>query len=538
MWKRSSGWRWLAWMIHFLCVAVALAAVLAAIQMYSYGSWWEIALSVWQSSFGRNDVIIIIGLWLLLFISSFIYLVISAGRRKHHREIFLTASDRMYSEIYLLLFGALNVIAQALWIGLSTEFGIGKQWGYINGVYTVISYYSESTVVGMIVIEYIFLLFYLQRFVRRRKAEITYWDTSVFHKIGGGIGTAYRNKKTTSRIMWMSGIGIFLYICSLGTGGFSVICLIGLITWTCLIIYKLMKKAEWRARIQEGVEQITNGDVEYQIDTRGMKSDELKMAENINQLGDGLQTAVDEATKNERMKSELITNVSHDIKTPLTSIINYVDLIKREKVDNKKVEEYIKVLDEKSQRLKKLTEDLVEASKANTGNLQLQMEYLDLIQLMQQTLGEFEDKFEERSLHIVCKINSRPMYIYADGRRVWRIFENLLQNVYKYAMPATRVYIDTWEKDGRIAVTVKNISESPLNIPAEELTERFIRGDVARTTEGSGLGLSIAKSLVELMGGQFFLYLDGDLFRVTVMFDLVSPAQQKAEEDITEEFAE
>lgn len=537
MWKRSSGWRWLAWMIHFLCVAVALAAVLAAIQMYSYDSWWEIALSVWQSSFGGN-VIIIIGLWLLLFITSFIYLVISTGRRKHHREIFLTASDRMYSEIYLLLFGALNVIAQALWIGLSTEFGIGRQWGYVDGVYTIISYYPESTVVGMFVIEYIFLLFYLQRFVRRRKAELTYWDTSVFHKIGGGIGTAYRNKKTTSRIMWMAGIGIFLYICSLGASTFSIICLFGLITWTCLIVYKLIKKAEWRARIQEGVEQITNGDVQYQIDTRGMKSDELKMAENINQLGDGLQTAVDEATKNERMKSELITNVSHDIKTPLTSIINYVDLIKREKVDNKKVEEYIKVLDEKSQRLKKLTEDLVEASKANTGNLQLQMEYLDLIQLMQQTLGEFEDKFEERSLHIVCKINSRPMYIYADGRRVWRIFENLLQNVYKYAMPATRVYIDTWEKDGRIAVTIKNISESPLNIPAEELTERFIRGDVARTTEGSGLGLSIAKSLVELMGGQFFLYLDGDLFRVTVMFDLVSPAQQKAEEDITEEFVE
>ena len=229
----------------------------------------------------------------------------------------------------------------------------------------------------------------------------------------------------------------------------------------------------------------------------------------------------------------MITNVSHDIKTPLTSIINYVDLIKRENIENEKVKEYIKVLDEKSQRLKHLTEDLVEASKANTGNLNLDMEKIDFMQLIHQTIGEFQDKFEERQLKTVVKLDKSPVWIYADGRRVWRVMENLLQNIYKYAMPQTRVYIESVTTSKKTTVTIKNISENPLNIPASELTERFIRGDVARTTEGSGLGLSIAKSLTELMNGTFELYLDGDLFRVSIGFDRmgVEKEAQKAEEE-------
>src|SRR5699024_7870298 len=177
------------------------------------------------------------------------------------------------------------------------------------------------------------------------------------------------------------------------------------------------------------------------------------------------------------------------------------------------------VLDEKSQRLKHLTEDLVEASKANTGNLNLDMEKIDFMQLIHQTIGEFQDKFEERQLKTVVKLDKSPIWIYADGRRVWRVMENLLQNIYKYAMPQTRVYIESVTTSKKTTVTIKNISENPLNIPASELTERFIRGDVARTTEGSGLGLSIAKSLTELMNGTFELYLDGDLFRVSIGFD-------------------
>ena len=299
------------------------------------------------------------------------------------------------------------------------------------------------------------------------------------------------------------------------------------------MIKRLIQEAIWRNRIYEGINHIAGGEPGYKINLDGMKSNEKKAGEQINNLGEGLQIAVTQATKNERLKSELITNVSHDIKTPLTSIINYVDLIKRENIENEKVKEYIKVLDEKSQRLKHLTEDMVEASKANTGNLNLDMEKIDFMQLIHQTIGEFQDKFEERQLKTVVKLDKSPVWIYADGRRVWRVMENLLQNIYKYAMPQTRVYIESVTTSKKTTVTIKNISENPLNIPASELTERFIRGDVARTTEGSGLGLSIAKSLTELMNGTFELYLDGDLFRVSIGFDRmgVEKEAQKAEEE-------
>ena len=223
------------------------------------------------------------------------------------------------------------------------------------------------------------------------------------------------------------------------------------------------------------------------------------------------------------MKADLITNVSHDIKTPLTSIINYVDLIKREKVDNQKVQNYIRVLDEKSQRLKQLTDDLVEASKITSGNISLTFERINLTELMNQTIGEFSEKFEEKNLTTIMNVNAANVMIEADSRRIWRVMENLFNNIYKYALPGTRVYvsIDSIAKGTeRIAISIKNISASPLNCNPEELTERFIRGDVSRTTEGSGLGLSIAKNLTIAQKGTFEIQLDGDLFKILMTFPL------------------
>ena len=214
----------------------------------------------------------------------------------------------------------------------------------------------------------------------------------------------------------------------------------------------------------------------------------------------------------------MITNVSHDIKTPLTSIINYVDLLKREKLDNQRAQSYIAVLESKSQRLKQLAEDLVEASRISSGNIELEMERINLVELVHQTEGEFAERFEARGLQVISNLPRESVVILADGRRIWRVLENLYNNVAKYAMEHTRVYVDMQADGAQVLFSIKNISENALNIPAEELTERFIRGDISRSTEGSGLGLSIAKNLMTMMGGSFRIYLDGDLFKVMIGF--------------------
>ena len=251
-----------------------------------------------------------------------------------------------------------------------------------------------------------------------------------------------------------------------------------------------------------------------------LTGEQRTIAEYINRIGDGLDAAVENSVKNERMKTELITNVSHDIKTPLTSIINYIDLLKREHPTDPKICGYLDILEEKAQRLKNLTEDVVEASKASTGNISLEMADLNFVELVHQVIGEFEEKFREKNLTLMVHFEDEEAIICADGRRLWRVLENVFGNVAKYAMENTRVYAEMKVEKPAVTFSLKNISAQPLNISADELTERFIRGDVSRNTEGSGLGLSIAKSLTELQGGEFRLYLDGDLFKVTIVFQV------------------
>ena len=242
------------------------------------------------------------------------------------------------------------------------------------------------------------------------------------------------------------------------------------------------------------------------------------MAEGLNRISDGLETALAEQVKSERLKADLITNVSHDIKTPLTSIINYVDLIKREKPQDPTIQKYLEVLDQKSQRLKTLTEDLVEASRASSGNIKLDMANIDIVELVQQTNGEFEEKYAIRHLDIVTTLPNEVILIEADGRRLWRVLENLYNNAFKYAMEGTRVYVGIEDRDSEVVFSIKNVSATPLNISPDELTERFVRGDTSRTTEGSGLGLSIAKDLTQLQGGRFEITIDGDLFKAELTF--------------------
>ena len=282
----------------------------------------------------------------------------------------------------------------------------------------------------------------------------------------------------------------------------------------------MVQKAKGTGKIKTGIEKIAGGEVDYQIPVNGLLAEHKEIAEKVNSIGEGLEAALAKSMKSERLKTDLITNVSHDIKTPLTSIINYVELLKQEDLKDPKIQRYIEVLEQKSQRLKTLTEDVVEASKVSSGNITLEFMNLNLVEMIQQTSGEFEEKFKARDLEEVMNLPNEEVVIRADGRRLWRVLSNIYNNAAKYAMQGTRVYADLEKKDGMAYFSLKNVSEQPLNISADELTERFIRGDVSRSTEGSGLGLSIAQSLTEMQGGTFELYLDGDLFKVTIKFPI------------------
>ncbi|MEA4955871.1 MAG: HAMP domain-containing sensor histidine kinase [Pseudoflavonifractor sp.] len=276
---------------------------------------------------------------------------------------------------------------------------------------------------------------------------------------------------------------------------------------------------EWK-NIRVCTQAIVGGRPDTVIDTSGMRHfpDLAEHAGQLNDLGSAINSAVEERMKSERMKAELITNVSHDLKTPLTSIINYVDLLKKEDIESEKAREYIGVLDRKSQRLKKLTEDLVEASKASTGVLTVERERLGVTQLVSQAMGEYSEKLTAAGLTPVVSLPEQEVFVSADGRHFWRILDNLMGNCVKYAMPGTRVYLDVTVWDGHVILALKNISATQLNVLPEQLVERFVRGDESRTTEGSGLGLSIARSLTELQDGMFRVEVDGDLFKAIVSF--------------------
>lgn len=312
-----------------------------------------------------------------------------------------------------------------------------------------------------------------------------------------------------SIILCISTYGNILFI------GIGFIILLAFNIYTIKIYIKYLSGME---KIIESSKEISNGNLNKKLIISDLSLENQELGLTINSIGDGFKKAVERSIKDEKLKSELITNVSHDIKTPLTSIINYVELIKREPIENKKIKEYLKVLDGKSQRLKQLTEDLIEASKASTGNIEFEKANLNVNELFKQAIAEFYEKFNEKSLNIIANIPDELLFIYADGRRAFRVLENLLQNIYKYSMINSRVYLDLFEEEDNVIMSFKNISDVPLNITEDELTERFVRGDESRTTEGSGLGLSIAKNLITLQGGEFKIYIDGDLFKVIIKF--------------------
>lgn len=455
-------------------------------------------------------------LWLI----GMVWLTVTAGRKPEDEEIHLNGFDRWYTEIAA---GAVIGIWLAGTIILGTLIA-NSSLGYSYAVVTVI---VTCLICGTYTMAW-FLIGYLS-LVRRIKAG-TLWKNSLIRKVLKWIGKCSgkladfvrafsRNTAEKIKVLLVGGAFLFLQFLIIGCifGGAEVFLLALMAVDVAAMIF-VIRKADGLDLIMDGLKKISDGELQYKIKIDTLTGKQKVMAEYINNIGSGLDAAVENSLKKERMQTELITNVSHDLKTPLTSIINYVDLMKRENPTDPKIQEYLRILDEKSQRLKVLTEDVVEASKASTGNIKLEMNDIDFVEMVQQVIGEFEEKFQEKNLTMMVHFTDEPSIIYADGQRMWRVLENVFGNVVKYAMEGTRVYAEISNRNKKVTFSLKNISAQPLNISADELTERFIRGDVARNTEGSGLGLSIAKSLTELQGGEFKLYLDGDLFKVMITF--------------------
>ena len=438
----------------------------------------------------------------ILFLAAAVWTAMTAGRRAEDDRLYLTAFDRCKTEIAAALVLAVWAVPTVL---LLWTMDSDRYPGYPN--LAAASLYAVFT----------FLCFFTGyvSLIRRIKAK-TLWSGSLLRAVIVFCSEIIKARSSTAKTA--AAVLLFLFLHWLAILVRTLPMLFLILAADAAAAWRLLSSALAKGRLKKGVEEIASGNLEYRIPLDGLRGEERDMAENVNDIGKGLNKAVDEAMRNERLKTDLITNVSHDIKTPLTSIINYVDILKRSDIKDEKIRGYLDILEAKAHRLKTLTEDVVEASKVSSGNIVLEYMDVDLRELVQQTEGELAEKFSARNLTMVLNMPDEPAVIHVDGRRMWRVLENIFGNAAKYAMPGTRVYADLSVKDGTVSFSLKNVSEQPLNISADELTERFIRGDISRSTEGSGLGLSIAKSLTTMQGGEFELYLDGDLFRVDIRF--------------------
>lgn len=456
-----------------------------------------------------------IGLCAVVFVLILGILTAAAGKKASDSHIYLSFFDKWFTE------PAAGLVIGIWILGIAFSLEIMDCQNSVDAL-AVWSVLLALFTCAMFLIGYLSL-------VRRIKAKNLWknsflrWLLLLIKKLWTVFLDFYRElaKNMHSVLKMILVVGVFLFtqfaLCGIIFSG-GAGCLLFLAAIDIAAMYYFLKRANGWQKILDGLRKITGGDLQYKIPVEKLAGEQLTIAESINSIGDGLNKAVENSVKNERMKTELITNVSHDIKTPLTSIINYIDLLKRENLDDPKIQGYIEILEAKAQRLKVLTEDVVEASKASTGNISLEMADLNFVEMINQVMGEFEEKFEQKRLTMVVNLPTEPVFIRADGRRLWRVLENLFNNAAKYAMQGTRVYVDLQTQNQQADLCLKNISAQPLNFSADELTERFIRGDVSRNTEGSGLGLSIAKSLTTLQGGEFTLYLDGDLFKVVISF--------------------
>ena len=437
-----------------------------------------------------------------------VYLIWATGHEKGKEGIQLNSIDKISYEI----------------ISIVIMFVIGMMMSF--AIVSVESQIPQRILMSVFLLCYLIgyacLAVWVSTTIRRLKAKqfirsfLTYkvcrWIKITIEKIFRKV-TDKENANRKITIMYWGFVAISIILACTMWSGIGLLVLIAFWIWT---YYKLLQYNKKVQKINEALRNIYEGNPNVKLNEEELEGTLKIMAKYINDIAGGFTNAIEQSLKSERLKTELITNVSHDIKTPLTSIINYVDLLKKEDINNAQIEQYIAVLDKKSQRLKKLIEDLVEASKVSSGNVKLNMEVINLKELLNQTIGEFEDKLEKKNLKIEMDLPSENVLIKADNRYLYRVIENVFSNISKYALEGSRVYIKLEKQKEEVYLEFKNISKDKLNISAEELMQRFVRGDKSRYTEGSGLGLSIAESLTELQGGKFKIDIDGDLFKVEI----------------------
>lgn len=469
----------------------------------------------------RYWVYAVILLSFVIALSSFIFLVCSVGHHKGEKEI----KGRLSAKIPLDLFFAITVAIIVALVYIVDSTFMGKEFGSLEFLLSVIIL-AACVVAGITVVLAFILNLVLKIKLRDYKTNIIYFVGVFIFKAFKSIGKLivflfdkihiiFKSLITIiiSFIVGIIAIAEFNYDTEILVVGWIIFTvLLTAVTLYCVIAFDKLKIAS---------DKIANGDMNYQIETKNLIFEFKTQGDNLNSISKGISIAVDEKLKSERLKTELITNVSHDIKTPLTSIINYTDLLGKEEFNNDKAYEYIEVLTRQSSKLKKLIDDLVEASKASTGNLEVSLVPSVANILITQIAGEYDEKLKERNLQLVVNQTDLPLTIMADGKRLWRVFDNLFNNICKYAQSNTRVYLSLEKVGDNAEIVFKNTSSAPLNITADELLERFVRGDGSRATEGNGLGLSIAKSLTELQNGKMELFVDGDLFKVILKFPII-----------------
>lgn len=502
--------------------------------------------TLWNAfdSYDMDQVYALLGILIgcgLYYLLVTLYLLVVSGRKvdKTGEEYLeLKWVDNVYLEVFL---------------GWCAALGFAIAWAFCElyefYLHSKVNFIRETGAVVICTLTFILSVLLIESlcsFARRAKAGILLKNSLVykfcisqvvrFFKYLERKGQALKEK--TQYYMERSGLwektwGLFLIEIVFFAGCLFLICLfmmnyeedmaviiaVAMLVIVVFLAYRRLKRRVEREEIIEKIEGIVAGE-SSRVSIEHLSIENAALGRAVNEIGEGIQNAVEKSTKDERLKAELLTNVSHDIKTPLTSIISYVDLLKKEQIENDKAVEYIEVLENKSLKLKNLIQDLIEVSKISTGNIEYEMMPLNLHELIMQAAGEYDEKFAEHCLKMIYNNDAKEACIMADSRRMWRVMENLLSNVYKYALEGTRVYLDVVRNGENLVLTMKNISAKELNIQAEELTERFVRGDLSRTTEGSGLGLAIAQNLVIGQGGEFKIMLDGDLFKVQVVFKI------------------
>ena len=438
----------------------------------------------------------------IILIFGVISVIAGIGRSGKNNKINLNWYDKVPLEIVTILY----------FLGILLNVAIVADLSYSGILYSIIICIIDF------ILFYIFSIITLETIVKRIKTK-TLLKSTLIYFICHEIKKTYTNRKVTTKVILLFlafSIILFTLVALAMDSAFFVLILIG---YLFAVLWLLIQAAIKFNKVREAVKSIYEGNTNIRLNETEMKGVLKELTIYINDIAGGLSNAINQSLKSERLKTELITNVSHDIKTPLTSIINYVDLLKKEKMPNEKCTEYLMILENKSQRLKKLTEDLIEASKASSGNIKLNIERINVNELVKQISGEFEDRFKAKGLEEILTLPEEEIFINADGRYMYRVLENIYSNAAKYALENTRVYMDIIPKQKTVVIQMKNVSKEKLNISVDELMQRFVRGEASRNTEGSGLGLSIANSLTELQGGKFHIYLDGDLFKVTIGFE-------------------